>query len=245
MATRLGVDVGGTFTDLIFYDDETGEIHVGKEPTTPDAPETGVLAAIAASIPAERLSAARYFLHGTTVGLNSLLTRTGAVVGLLCTRGFRDVLEMARGDRGDPYDLFWRQPAPLVPRRLRLPVTERVRANREIWTPLVEEDVAAALDLFRSEGVTSVAVSLHECLRESGARAGRGRGSAETRLRRRDLAVAPRLGRIPGVRADVHDRDRRLRAPADDQLPAAPRGEAPARPGSTARRSSPAPAAAQ
>jgi N-methylhydantoinase A len=159
LATRLGVDVGGTFTDLIFYDDETGEIHVGKEPTTPDAPETGVLAAIAASIPAERLSAARYFLHGTTVGLNSLLTRTGAVVGLLCTRGFRDVLEIARGDRGDPYDLFWRQPAPLVPRRLRLPVTERVRANREIWTPLVEEDVAAALDLFRSEGVTSVAVS--------------------------------------------------------------------------------------
>ena len=84
MATRLGVDVGGTFTDLIFYDDESGEIHVGKEPTTPSAPEEGVLAAIAASVPAGRLSVARYFLHGTTVGLNSLLTRTGAVVGLLC-----------------------------------------------------------------------------------------------------------------------------------------------------------------
>ena len=92
MATRLGVDVGGTFTDLIFYDDESGEIHVGKEPTTPSAPEEGVLAAIAASVPAGRLSVARYFLHGTTVGLNSLLTRTGAVVGMLCTRGFRDVL---------------------------------------------------------------------------------------------------------------------------------------------------------
>jgi N-methylhydantoinase A len=158
MATRLGVDVGGTFTDLIFYDDETGEIQVGKEPTTPAAPEGGVLAAVEAAVPPGRLAAAHYFLHGTTVGLNSLLTRTGAVVGMLCTRGFRDVLEIARGDRGDPYNLFWRQPAPLVPRRLRLPVTERIRANREVWAPLVEEDVAAALRVFEAEGVTSVAV---------------------------------------------------------------------------------------
>ena len=76
MATRIGVDVGGTFTDLIFYDDETGEIRVGKEPTTPSAPEQGVLAAVAAAVPDERVAAAEYFLHGTTVGLNALLTRT-------------------------------------------------------------------------------------------------------------------------------------------------------------------------
>jgi N-methylhydantoinase A len=158
VATRLGVDVGGTFTDLLFYDDETGEIRVGKEPTTPAAPEDGVLAAVEAAVPPGRLAAARYFLHGTTVGLNSLLTRTGAVVGMLCTRGFRDVLEIARGDRGDPYNLFWRQPAPLVPRRRRLPVTERMRANREVWTPIVEDDVAAALEQFVGDGVTSVAV---------------------------------------------------------------------------------------
>src|ERR1043165_670459 len=138
MAPRIGVDVGGTFTDLIFYDDETGEIRVGKEPTTPSAPEEGVLAAVSSAVPEGRVGAAEYFLHGTTVGLNSLLTRTGAVVGMLCTRGFRDVLEIARGDRGAPYNLFWRQPAPLVPRRLRLPVTERMRADREVWTPLAE-----------------------------------------------------------------------------------------------------------
>jgi N-methylhydantoinase A len=77
---------------------------------------------------------------------------------MLCTRGFRDVLEIARGDRGDPYNLFWRQPAPLVPRRRRLPVTERMRANREVWTPIVEDDVAAALEQFVGDGVTSVAV---------------------------------------------------------------------------------------
>jgi N-methylhydantoinase A len=159
MATRLGVDVGGTFTDLIFFDDATGEIRVGKEPTTPSAPEDGVLSAVAASVPADRLPAAHYFLHGTTVGLNSLLTRTGAVVGLLATRGFRDVLEIARGDRADPYNLFWRQPPPLVPRRRRLPVTERMRANGDVWTAFEEEDVRAALDVFRDESVTSVAVA--------------------------------------------------------------------------------------
>ena len=159
MATRLGVDVGGTFTDLIFYDDETGEIRVGKEPTTPAAPEEGVLAAVRAAVPDERLQAAAYFLHGTTVGLNSLLTRTGAVVGLLATRGFRDVLEIARGDRADPYNLFWRQPAPLVPRRLRLPVTERMTARGEVWTPFEAEGVHEAVKAFQAEGVTAVAVA--------------------------------------------------------------------------------------
>ncbi|MGH3004398.1 MAG: hydantoinase/oxoprolinase family protein [Gaiellaceae bacterium] len=159
MATRLGVDVGGTFTDLIFYDDETGEIRVGKEPTTPEAPERGVLAAVAAAVPADRLRVAPYFLHGTTVGINALLTRTGAVVGLLATRGFRDILEIARGDRAEPYNLFWRQPPPLVPRRLRLPVTERIRANGDVFSPFEEEDVRAAVESFQREGVESVAVA--------------------------------------------------------------------------------------
>jgi N-methylhydantoinase A len=159
MATRLGVDVGGTFTDLIFYDDETGEVRVSKEPTTPQGPEDGVLAAVRSAVSADQLRTAAYFLHGTTVGLNSLLTRSGAVVGLLATRGFRDVLELARGDRGDPYDLFWRQPEPLVPRRLRLPVTERIRADGEVWAEFEEGDVRAAVETFAAEGVTSVAVA--------------------------------------------------------------------------------------
>src|SRR3954451_8716345 len=146
MATRLGVDVGGTFTDLIFYDDETGEIRVGKEPTTPSAPQDRVIAAVRASVPAGRVEAAAYFLHGTTVGLNSLLTRTGAVVGLLATRGFRDILEVRRGDRDDPYDLFWKQPPPLVPRRLRIPVTERMTADGSVHTPVELDDVRSAVE---------------------------------------------------------------------------------------------------
>jgi N-methylhydantoinase A len=159
MATRIGVDVGGTFTDLIFYDDHSGEIRVSKEPTTPAAPEQGVLAAITTAVPEGRVGAAEYFLHGTTVGLNSLLTRTGAVVGLLATRGFRDILEVRRGDRDDPYDLFWKHPPPLVPRRLRVPVTERMLFDGRVHTPIDLDDVRAAVAGFQAEGVTSVAIA--------------------------------------------------------------------------------------
>jgi N-methylhydantoinase A len=159
MATRIGVDVGGTFTDLIFYDDESGEIRVGKEPTTPSAPEDGVLAAVASAVPQQRVGAAEYFLHGTTVGLNSLLTRSGAVVGLLATRGFRDILEVRRGDRDDPYDLFWKHPPPLVPRRLRIPVTERMLFDGTVHTAIDLDDVTAAVAVFEQEGVTSVAIA--------------------------------------------------------------------------------------
>jgi N-methylhydantoinase A len=159
MATRIAVDVGGTFTDLVFYDHRSGEIRVGKESTTPSAPEKGVLAVVTSAVPEGRLAAAEYFLHGTTVGLNSLLTRTGAVVGLLATRGFRDILEVRRGDRDDPYDLFWKHPPPLVPRRLRIPVTERVLFDGSVHTPIHVQDVRAAVPVFEAEGVTSVAIA--------------------------------------------------------------------------------------
>ena len=159
MSTRLGVDVGGTFTDLIFYDEATGETRVAKTPTTPASPELGVLAAVTAGVPADRLAAAEYFLHGTTVGLNALLERRGAIVGLLATRGFRDVLEIRRGDRVAMYDLFWRQPEPLVPRELRLPVTGRLYATGELHTPIDLDDVRAAAATFAEAGVTAVAIA--------------------------------------------------------------------------------------
>jgi len=159
VATRLGVDVGGTFTDLIFYDDESGEVVVAKEPTTPAGPEHGVASAVSAALSAEQVRRSDYFLHGTTVGLNSLLERRGAVVGLLATRGFRDALEIRRGDRDDPYDLFPTPARPLVPRRLRLPVTERIRADGAVHTAFDEDDVRSALAVFAEEDVASVAVS--------------------------------------------------------------------------------------
>jgi N-methylhydantoinase A len=159
VATRFGVDVGGTFTDLIFYDDRSGEVRVAKEPTTVAGPEEGVIRAVAAAVPDSLVREAQFFLHGTTVGLNSLLERKGAVVGLLATRGFRDILEIRRGDRDEPYNLFWTQPLPLVPRHLRLPVTERIRADGQIHTPLDEEDILQALAVFQAEGVSCIAVA--------------------------------------------------------------------------------------
>src|SRR5947209_6071146 len=107
MATRLGVDVGGTFTDLVFYDDETGSVRVAKGSTTPESPEEGVVRVVSTAVDADRLAAAEFFLHGTTVGINALLERKGAFVGLLTTRGFKDVLETRRGERDSMYDMLW------------------------------------------------------------------------------------------------------------------------------------------
>lgn len=157
MATRFGVDVGGTFTDLIFYDDKTGEVRIGKVPTTPGELDRGV-AEIVDQVVGDALPRSAYFLHATTVGLNALLERRGAKVGLLTTRGFRDILEIARGDRPVMYDARWKAPPPLVPRHLRLPVTERVLPSGEVLIPLVERDVREAAEVFIEEKVECVAV---------------------------------------------------------------------------------------
>jgi N-methylhydantoinase A len=156
---RIGVDVGGTFTDLIAHEPSTGAVVVGKQLTSPARPDEGVLEAIAQSLAPEALNDAQTFVHGTTVGLNALLERRGATVGLLVTAGFRDVLELRRGDRDDPYDLFWRAPEPLVPRHLRLPVTERVRADGAVHMALRDEDVLAAARVFTDNGVDAVAIA--------------------------------------------------------------------------------------
>ena len=159
MATRIGVDIGGTFTDLLFYDDASGESLVAKVPTTPASPDEGVITAINQTIPADRVPAAEYFLHGTTVGINALLQRQGAIVGLLATEGFRDILEIRRGDRDEMYNLFWSPPPPLVPRRLRLPVKERIRADGEIHIAQETGDIRNAVAVFEEEGVNTIAIA--------------------------------------------------------------------------------------
>ena len=159
MATRIGVDIGGTFTDLIYYDDASGESLVAKVPTTPENPDEGVINAVGLAVPADRVRAAEYFLHGTTVGINALLQRKGGVVGLLATAGFRDILEIRRGDREEMYNLFWTPPPPLVPRRLRLPVRERILANGEVHTAQETADIREALEVFANEGVDAIAVA--------------------------------------------------------------------------------------
>lgn len=159
MSIRIGVDIGGTFTDLIFYDDSSGAVRVGKVPTTPQAPELGCMNAVNSVLRSGEMAALDYFFHGTTVGLNALLERRGSKVGMLCTRGFRDVLELRRGDRAEVYDLFWQPPEPIVPRRLRLGVGERVGADGSIVEALRVPDVQAAARHFIAEQVDVVAIA--------------------------------------------------------------------------------------
>jgi N-methylhydantoinase A len=153
---RLGVDVGGTFTDLVLLDGH-GALEARKGLTVPAAPDEGVAELVQAAVEGREVDQA-IFLHGTTVALNVLLERSGAKVGLLVTDGFRDVLELRRGERDRMYDLCWKPSAPLVARRLRLPVRERIRADGAVERPLEPDDVAEAAARFAGEGVTSVAI---------------------------------------------------------------------------------------
>ncbi len=159
MVSRIAIDVGGTFTDLVYYDDRTGGFRAAKVPTTPASPESGAMEAVSEALSEEEIRAAGYFLHGTTVGLNALLQRVGARVGLLCTEGFRDILEIRRGDRDEMYNLFWAPDEPLVPRRRRMPVAERVRADGVVHRPIRTDDVAAACRIFEREEVDTVAIA--------------------------------------------------------------------------------------
>jgi N-methylhydantoinase A len=160
---RIGVDVGGTFTDLALLDGE-GRLQQLKVPSTPDDPGLAVLDAVEAAAKAlgvtlgDLLERTRLFAHGTTVGTNALLTRAGPVVGMLCTEGFRDTLAQRRGHRDDVWAFRTADPPPLVPRRLRWPVRERVGPDGAVLTPLAEADVRAACARFRDEGVEAVAI---------------------------------------------------------------------------------------
>lgn len=158
---RIGVDIGGTFTDFTLIDMETGEIRVEKCLTTHGAPEDAVLTGIGLlerEVPGLLPDTAR-FVHATTLVTNTILERKGARTGLLTTRGFRDILEIQREVRYDLFDMFIRMPEPLVPRHLRLEATERVLADGTVRTELSEEDVLAAARHFRQHQVEAVAIA--------------------------------------------------------------------------------------
>ena len=139
----VGVDVGGTFTDVVVHDDVTGALLVGKSPTTAADPVGGLLNALAKLRVA--LPATGRVVHGTTIGTNAILERTGATVWMLTTRGFRDTLEIARTNRTVLYDIRARKPAPLVERHRVLEVDERVAFDGAVIRPLAEHDVRDAL----------------------------------------------------------------------------------------------------
>ena len=160
MNNRIGVDIGGTFTDFVMYDEKSANIIISKIPTTPKNPELGTIEVVSSSANKKQIEDVKYFLHGTTVGLNAILSREGIKVGLITTKGFRDVLELRRGDRDEMYNLFWTPKNILVPRYLRIGVEERVKANGEILTKLKTEDIREAIKFFKQEKVSSIAVCL-------------------------------------------------------------------------------------
>ena len=163
MSYRVGIDVGGTFTDFLLVGEGARLVH--KTSSTPDDPARAVatgLADLAAQLDLtlEGFAAAlELIVHGTTVTTNAVLTREGARTGLLATEGFRDTLALRDGTREEPYDNRLAPPRPLVPRYLRLPVGGRIDYKGEELAPLATADLRAAVETFAAEGVEAVAIS--------------------------------------------------------------------------------------
>jgi N-methylhydantoinase A len=162
MTLRLGIDTGGTFTDLALVDDAQGVLGVLKVPSTREDPSRAIMTGIEQMLAGHGISpAAIDFLgHGTTVATNAVLERTTARVGMLTTEGFRDVLELARQRRPDLYNLDVPKPDPIVSRDRRLEVAERLDWDGSVVTPLDEKQVRAALEWLAGEQVTALAVCL-------------------------------------------------------------------------------------
>jgi len=162
MAWRIGVDIGGTFTDVALVDDASGEIGVAKVPTTPNDLAQGVLCALDTAMRRYQVAPAEVGLlsHATTVVTNAILEETGARAALITTRGFRDVLELRRSARADLYDLFQDAPATLIPRRRRFEITERIGADGAVVTPLAENEIDGLVAALKAARVNAVAISL-------------------------------------------------------------------------------------
>jgi len=150
----IGVDIGGTFTDLVGYRD--GELVISKTLTTPANPTEGVATAL--KLAGTQLEELDEFLHGSTIAINTVLERKGDQTALLTTAGFRDVYEIARGNRPDAFDISFQRPEPLVPRHLRFEVKERLNAKGEVLTPIDEEAVRALGRQLKETGINSIAV---------------------------------------------------------------------------------------
>ena len=187
MAWRVGVDIGGTFTDFAVLNEATGELRTLKVLSTPEKPGSEVMAGVREL---ERRYAIRpadiaYFTHGTTVGVNTVIQRKGAPLALFTTAGFEDVLEVARLKMPDPYDIFSRRADPLVPREHVWGITERVVADGSVHTPVDERGVKAAVAAALDEGVDTIVVSLLHAYANP---------ANERRVREIIHAIAPTLG---------------------------------------------------
>src|SRR5262247_1846921 len=162
MAWRIGIDIGGTFTDVALVEDTSGSVGVAKVPTTPDDLARGVLSALKMAMERHQIISTEVGLlsHATTVVTNAILEESGARAALITTRGFRDLLELRRSARADLYDLFQDPPSTLIPRRRRFEITERVGADGSVVTPLDENEIDGLVAALKAARVDAVAISL-------------------------------------------------------------------------------------
>ena len=160
MAYRLGVDIGGTFTDIALIDEATGQIYTGKVSSTPQDPSGGFMEAVQRLLAKQQIAAqdVAYIVHGTTVATNAIIEGKVAPTGFITTEGFRDMLEIARQIRPTLYDLQFEKPRPLVPRHRCFGVPERLDAQGQVLAPLDEDALRQVANKLRDEGVESIAV---------------------------------------------------------------------------------------
>ena len=162
MAWTIGVDVGGTFTDFYALDEAGGAVHAGKRPSTPDNPARAIIEGLLALAARHGIDLAelRRLSHGTTVGTNALIQRRGGDVVMITTRGFRDLLEIGRQTRPHMYSLVEDHPAPLVERRRRFEIAERMGADGKAITEPTDDAIATAVEQVRASGAGACAVCL-------------------------------------------------------------------------------------
>jgi N-methylhydantoinase A len=158
---RIGIDIGGTFTDVALFEESTGRIAVAKVHTTPLDFGQGVLDGIRQGLAAEAIDTGEVALlaHATTVVTNALLEKKGTRAAFVATRGFRDLLELRRSSRADLYDLLQDAPDTLIPRRFRYEITERIDAQGAVVIPLAEAEIPTLVDAIRAADVRTVAIS--------------------------------------------------------------------------------------
>lgn len=162
MSVRIGVDVGGTFTDIVCFDEEQKTLQLLKIPSTPSDPSIAVVQGTKRMLSKFNIPsrAVQFFIHGTTVATNTILERKGAATALLVTAGFRDVPYIMRQDRPRLYDYFQQRPQPLIPRQLRFEITERILYTGQVSQPLQEKSTRQVLHKLRALRIKNIAICL-------------------------------------------------------------------------------------
>ncbi len=213
----VAIDIGGTFTDLIGFDEKTQTLHSGQEPDHAGPARAGHHR-LPATRAASRASAIDELIHGSTIAINTLIERKGAKTGLLVTRGTRDVYIIGRGNRPEAYNLLFHKHRPLVSRQLTREVDERMLASGEVHVRLDRASVEEACRSARGGRRRGGRGLLPALLRQPRARARRRRDDARGAAGRLSLALARHPARVPRVRAHVDDGGERLYRPEGRRL---------------------------